>query len=134
VKPVVLTQLRYRRAWMAVGIAMLLAITIVCLMPSTALPQTGISDKSEHALAFGAVAFWFGSILMRYDVPWLAVLLVAFGALIEISQAAMGWGRSGDIKDLLADSVGIALGIGIAMTPLGRWARWVEVRLFKASA
>ncbi|MET0281341.1 MAG: VanZ family protein [Steroidobacteraceae bacterium] len=133
-KPVVLTELRYRRAWMAIGIAMLLAITIVCLMPSKTLPETGMSDKSEHALAFGAVAFWFGSIVMRYDVPWLALLLVGFGALIEVSQAAMGWGRSGDVLDLLADSLGIALGIGIAMTPLGRWARWVEVHLLKARA
>lgn len=119
---------------MAVGIAMLLVIAIVCLMPSKELPQTGLSDKSEHFLAFGAVAFWFGSIVMRYDIPWLALLLVGFGGLIEVSQAAMGWGRSGDWLDLAADSIGIAVGIGLAYTPVGRWARWAEIHILRAPA
>ena len=119
---------------MAIGIAMLLLITIVCLMPSQSLPQTGMSDKSEHMLAFAAVAFWFGSIVMRYDIPWLALLLVGFGGLIEIGQAFMGWGRSGDWLDLFADSIGIAAGIALALTPVGRWARWVELHLLRARA
>lgn len=114
---------------MAVGIAMLLVILVVCLMPSQELPKTGLSDKAEHMLAFAAVAFWFGSIVARYDLAWLALLLVAFGGLIEISQESMGWGRSGDWRDLAADTLGIAIGMGLALTPLGRWARWLEAKL-----
>jgi hypothetical protein len=133
-KPVVLPGLRYRRTWVAVGIAMLLAILVVCLMPMKELPKTGMSDKSEHLIAFAAVAFWFGSIVMRYDLPWLALLLVAFGGLIEVSQASMGWGRSGDWRDLLADTLGIAIGLALALTPLGQWARWAETRLARLRA
>lgn len=128
-KPVVLPELRYRRSWMLGGILMLVVIAIVCLMPMEELPKTGFSDKTEHLLAFGAVAFWFGSIVMRYDLPWLALLLVAFGGLVEVGQEAMHLGRHGDWRDLAADTLGIVLGLGLALTPLGHWARVVELQI-----
>jgi VanZ family protein len=127
-------ELRYRRTWLSGGIAMVLIITVVCLLPSTELPSTGLSDKTEHFLAFGAVAFWFGSIVVRRDLPWVFLAVVAFGALIEVAQSTMGLGRQGDLLDLAADSIGVALGIALVLTPLGRWARWVERQIAKVRA
>jgi hypothetical protein len=91
---VIQPELRYRRLWLAVGIAMLLVITTVCLLPMKDLPSTGMSDKAEHFLAFGALAFWFGSIVVRRDLPWVAVAVVAFGGAIELAQSSMGLGRA----------------------------------------
>lgn len=122
-------ELRYRRSWLCGGISMVLVITVVCLLPSTELPSTGLSDKTEHFLAFGALAFWFGSIVVRRDLPWVFLAVVAFGGFIEIAQATMGLGRQGDWFDLAADSIGVALGVLLVLTPLGRWARWVELQV-----
>lgn len=127
-------ELRYRRSWLSGGIAMVLVITVVCLLPSTELPSTGLSDKTEHFLAFGALAFWFGSIVVRRDLPWVLLAVVAFGGLIEFLQSAMGWGRQGDLLDLAADSIGATLGVLLVLTPLGRWARWFELLVARVRA
>lgn len=127
--PVVLPELRYRRFWFGAGVTIALVITIVCLMPGNKLPDVNVSDKTEHVAAFAMLAFWFGSILVRRDLFWLALALLALGGLIEIAQGAMGLGRQADIHDFFADGVGVAIGLLLALTPLGRWARWLERRV-----
>lgn len=124
--------LRYRRVWICVGIIMVLVITFVCLLPAKELPQTGLSDKFEHLLAFGALAFWFGSIVVRRDLPWVGLAVAIFGAVIEIAQGLMGWGRQADWRDLAADSLGALLGLALALSPLGRCVRWFESQVAKA--
>lgn len=133
-KPVVLPGLRYRWLWLSLGIAMVLVIAVVCLMPMSQLPSVSVSDKLEHLLAFGALAFWFGSIVVRRDLPWVGVAAVAFGGLIEIAQSMMGLGRQAEILDLVADAVGVLLGLALVLTPLGRWASWFEARITRARA
>lgn len=124
--PVVLPELRYRRLWFCVGLAIALVVAVVCLVPGGKLPEVRVSDKTEHVAAFAMLAFWFGSILVRRDLFWLALALLLFGGAIELAQGAMRMGRDADIHDLFADAVGIVLGLALALTPLGRWARWLE--------
>ena len=124
--PVVLPELRYRRLWFCAGLAIALAVLVVCLIPGGKLPDMRVSDKTEHVAAFVMLAFWFGSILVRRDLFWLALALLLFGGAIELAQGAMRMGRNADIHDLFADGVGILLGLALALTPLGRWARWLE--------
>ena len=129
-KPVVLPELRFRHLWFSVGLAIAVLIAVVCLAPGRKLPDvSSLSDKTEHLLAFAMLAFWFGSILVRRDLVWMALALVVFGGLIEVAQELMRWGRDGEVLDLLADTGGILFGIMLALTPLGRWACWVERRL-----
>jgi VanZ family protein len=54
---------------------------------------------------------------------------VVFGGLIELAQGMMRMGRHADLLDLVADSVGVVVGLLLALTPLGRWAGFIE-RLF----
>ena len=121
-----LPELRYRRFWMLSGVGIALLITLLSLMPNNQLPDVKMSDKVEHLLAYVLLTFWFGSIVVRRDYFWLVLSLLSFGALIEIAQGMMGWGRHGDLLDLRADAIGIALGLILALTPLGRWAIWLE--------
>ncbi|NCT81957.1 MAG: VanZ family protein [Comamonadaceae bacterium] len=75
-------------------------------------------DKSNHALAFAALAFAGVWALWPSPRHWgrLALALLAYGAAIEIAQ---GWlpPRSADALDLLADGCGIVLGL-LAAWPL----------------
>jgi len=126
VKPAVRPELRYGRLWMAGGVLLAAFITVLSLLPGDQLPQVRIWDKFQHILAYVALAFWFGSIVVRRRYLLLVVALMCFGVCIELLQGQMGWGRQADLFDLGANATGIAVGMLLALTPLGRWALWIE--------
>jgi len=134
VKPVILPELRYPRLWLALGLTLAAVIAVLSLLPSKDLPDLRVSDKIEHTLAYVALGFCFGSVVVRRDWFWLALALLCFGGLIEVAQGVMSLGRHADLHDLLADGVGIAIGLALALTPLGLWARWLEARVLPARA
>lgn len=94
--------------------ALLLGVTVLCLLPTAYLPPKVFSlwDKAQHALAFATLAAL--GLLAYPHRRWrvLAGLLV-FGGLIELAQAATGW-RYGEWADWLADAAGLALGLALA--------------------
>jgi VanZ family protein len=65
-------------------------------------------DKLLHATAFGSFAMllWFGIGFRASVVSWIAITVV--GALDEFHQIFVP-GRSADIFDVLADTIGAAL-------------------------
>lgn len=129
----VLPGLRFARLWIVLGVLLLLIIAAGCLLPGRDVPEIVGSDKLKHLLAFGLLAFWFGSIVVRADLPWVGVAVVAIGGVIELLQGAMGLGRDAEWLDLVADTLGVALGLVLVLTPLGRWARWFESLVAKAA-
>jgi VanZ family protein len=123
---VLLPGLRYPRFWMLCGFGIVFGILSLCLLPSDDVPQVNVSDKLEHVAAFVLLAFWFGSIVSRRAYLRLALALVAYGALIEVLQGTMHLGREPELLDIVADAAGIMPGLLLALTPLGRWAFWLE--------
>ncbi len=106
---------------------LLVAVGSLALSPG---PPPGISfgwDKLNHMLAFTALAFsgYLGFQAYRGVRVLLLCALLAFGALIEVLQIFIP-GRSSEWGDLLADSIGIACGAGIASAAL-----WATSRLSK---
>ncbi|MFT7772116.1 VanZ family protein [Roseateles sp.] len=101
-----------RRLWRALFTLLLVAITWLALVPAPP-PAIGTGwDKSNHALAFGSLAFagaWAWWPRPR-QWGWLAAALLAYGGAIEIAQSHLP-PRTGDWLDLLADGFGIALGL-----------------------
>ena len=124
-------ELRMPRTWMMGGCFLLLLATVVCLMPADDVPDTHVSDKLEHALGFVPLALWFGGISRRQRYLTVALALITFGGLIELAQGLIGWGRNADWLDLCADVAGVAAGLLLALTPLGRWADLLEILLRK---
>ena len=132
--PVVLPSLRYRRLWFGAGVAIAVVVAVLSLMPGRHVPEVNVSDKFKHFAAFAMLAFWFGSIMVRPDLPLVGLAVVGFGGLIEIAQGMMGLGRHADWYDMLADTLGVLLGMALVLTPLGNWARWLEARVARARA
>ena len=133
-KPLVQPELRFRRSWVALGVLMVLFITVVCLLPPKDVPKINLWDKAEHAIAFGGLAFWFGSIMTRRNLLWVGIAVVAFGGFIELAQGALGDGRDAEWGDLAADAVGALLGLAMVVTPLGRCVSWFEAQVQKVRA
>lgn len=89
------------------AVAVLLYLT---LAPAQELPKEHLWDKAEHAIAWIVLA-GVGLAFWPARPRLIAGFAFCLGALIEVLQWAMPFGRDGDIRDLLADSVGIALAL-----------------------
>ena len=111
-----------RRGWRSL---LVLLIAAVCWLAFDPHPPEGLStgwDKLNHALAFAVL----GAVALLAQAPaagrWRWALafggMMAFGAFIEAVQTQIP-GRSGEALDLLADAVGLAIGLGA----LGAWLR-----------
>lgn len=98
---------RLRLGAYGLAVAVLLYLT---LAPAQDLPKAHLWDKAEHAIAWfvlagAGLAFW------PRRPRRIAVFAFCLGALVEVLQWAMPLGRDGDVRDLAADSVGIAVAL-----------------------
>lgn len=91
------------------------------LSPSSAIPDPDMSDKIQHGLAWAALT-GLGLVLSSHRPRLIAAYALAFGALVEVMQAAMGLGRQGDPLDFLADTAGVFLALAIWWAVL-KWRR-----------
>lgn len=104
------------KLWRMLLALALLAILVLSLMPpSSGLPTTGW-DKSNHMLGFGTLGFlgirsWPGRAVV------VLTALLAYGGLIEILQSLTPY-RSAEWADLLADGLGLAIGLLVARVSL----------------
>lgn len=93
--------------------------------------EVGGLDKWGHALAYGVLATWFMGFHPRGRHWRVAVWLFALGATLEIAQAGMRIGRTGELADLFANTLGIGIGAMVSMVTAG-WPRRVEHWLGRA--
>ena len=100
---------RWRTLWQALFVLLFITISYLALSPA---PPAGVStgwDKANHALAFASLAFCGRFAGARRSWP-LFIALLSYGGVIEWVQFYVP-NRSCDWHDLLADAVGIALGL-----------------------
>ncbi len=129
--------LRHARRWQLASVAILSVVMTAAMMPEIwiwkNLSRSGIPlyDKWLHLTTFLALLVWFSG---QYKPAsyWRIVLgLLSFGILIEICQRMVSY-RSGEWADLLADVLGIVLGLIIAVAGVGGWSlrfeQWVQDR------
>ena len=96
--------------------AFVVAVIVVFVLTMMPLPaQISVvsnQDKFEHAIAFCVLMLtgWSG---WPERATRIAAGLVAYGLLIEICQQTLTTNRYGEALDWLADSVGIAIGLGL---------------------
>jgi len=91
-----------------------LAVAWASLVPTTALPGVSLWDKAEHAGAY-LVLTVLGAAAFPARLTRLTVGLFIGGVGIELLQSLMGLGRQGDPADALANTLGIALGLGVTL-------------------
>ncbi len=68
-------------------------------------------DKFAHFIAFIFLGFLLKIAYHKVSYFWTFLGLTFYGIVIEILQENFVKGRSGDIKDLLFDMIGIAFGL-----------------------
>ena len=114
-----LRPVRHPGFWLALWWLAVLIVVRFCMAPPSALPDLpDNSDKLEHALAFFMLS---ASAVQLYAARGLRIAVVGLlllGVGIEVAQATLTVDRSGDPFDVLADAVGIGLGLATLRTPL----------------
>jgi VanZ family protein len=90
-------------------------------LPGNQLPDLHLSDKIEHFSAFFILAVMLNLalifqrksfIIFKYAALVTIIITLSYGAVDELHQLFIP-GRSADIRDWLADSTGVILGVFI---------------------
>jgi VanZ family protein len=122
--------LSYRRTWLTGG---WLLIGLVVYLSLTPHPPELLSfpdaDKLEHAVAYGSLALWFCQIYLSTRSRMIVLAaLIGLGIGLEFVQGWTGY-RTFDVRDMAANSVGVSLGLLMALTPFGRFFILIETAL-----
>ena len=133
--------LRFARRWRTASIVLLILVLIATLMPASwFVPEKkiiagwlGETDKILHAVTFLLLALWFAGQYRPRSYWRIAIGLLAFGAFIEISQSTVAY-RSAEWFDMLANGVGIGVGLTIALIGAGGWCLRFENRFASVKA
>ena len=88
----------------------LVAVIALSLLPQETLPETGMWDKLNHALAYGVLAVVGGLGFKGWrSLLMVGLGLVVLGAGLELAQSVTP-DRDGSIYDAVANLVGVAIG------------------------
>lgn len=92
-------------------IVALVLIFVLAMIPQPVVPMVvDFQDKVEHCAAF-AVLMLMGRAGWPTRAIRLGIGLIGYGVLIEVAQHTLTTNRIGDPLDVLADSVGVAIGL-----------------------
>ena len=96
-----------------------LFITTLFLLPAKEVPEMRIPfvDKIVHFAIFSVLTFiwlWFceSKKLVKYTV-WVLLLVLTYGIIIEALQELFFETRTADVWDVLANSIGILIGLAV---------------------
>lgn len=112
----------YRKYCPYFATSILVAAILYLTLAPQPLPDTGIkpffgADKIVHAAMFAFLA-WLAMLDTSFRRPlslrmaWIIAIAAAlFGGLTELLQGSMGVGRTAELADFIADTVGALLAV-----------------------
>lgn len=114
-------------------IAVIIVILYLTLLPKPfgeeEIPLFPGADKLAHCCMFGGLSLTYiferyriGKILTLKGAVITAIIVSVFGIAVEFIQDAMDMGRSGDLYDALADTIG-----SFAAIPLCIALHWIHI-------
>ena len=130
-----LREFRRPGLWLGIWIfGWALCITL-SLVPAIGLPGPPDSDKLGHFLAYFTLTAWaVGTFRSRRAHLLAALALVALGVAMEFAQARLTSVRLGDVRDAVANTLGVAAGLALTFSPLARALERFDARLFGGKA
>jgi VanZ family protein len=118
--------LRHPWVWLGLGWMFIVFAVIASLVPGPKLPETHMSDKYEHTIAYVLLTLWFTGVYPKTSYWKVGAGMFALGVAIEFAQGAMPFGRQADIRDVGANTLGIVIALMLALAGVGGWAQKIE--------
>ena len=101
------------KLFLVLFIILIIAITLLSLLPPKSGLELGKSDKINHFLAYAILSLNFGFISTKNRSYFVGIpFLIAYGLLIEFFQGFVP-GRDSSFYDALANSAGVFSGFFI---------------------
>jgi VanZ family protein len=111
---------RLRVTLLALWPVMIAVVIVFSLLPGSAMPRLPMSDTQEHLTAYFGLALVPAAALKRWWRALAAATAMAcLGLALEFFQLKVP-GRAFELRDILANCVGVAVGT-LAGWPLRRW-------------
>ena len=110
--------LKLRFLWLAIGYALVMLVVFLSLTsnPVSLEIELPYQDKFFHALAYFALMAWFSQIYHdRFQRNMIALVFIFMGVTLEYLQG-FDPNRYFEYADMVANSVGVALGFALALT------------------
>ena len=110
--------LKLRFLWLTIGYALVVLVVFLSLTSSPVDMEMGFpyEDKVFHALAYFTLMTWFSQIYHdKFQRNMIAVVFVFMGVTLEYLQG-FDANRYFEFADMIANSIGVALGFSIALT------------------
>jgi len=124
------SSLRFFPLWLSLGIGLVAAVVYLSL---TAKPPIDVSfafnDKIGHFLAYATLMAWFGQIFYgRMSLVLFAVGFSLMGISLEYVQG-LGRARHFEYADMMANMIGVVLGLLLTTTVFKGALHWFEQRV-----
>jgi VanZ family protein len=125
--------LNHARQWRIAGLVIMLLVLALAMMPAvwfvddrkSVLSWLDHADKWLHAWTFMILSLWFAGQYRPRSYWRIALGLMIFGLFIEFCQRLVSY-RMADWADVGANSIGIVVGLLIALAGAGGWCLRVE--------
>jgi len=117
--------LRFPRIWLTLGLLLVAGVVIGSLLPGNALPMILQRDKLVHAGSYLLLMVWFAGIYERKRHLMVAIVLAALGFALDAMQGGIAT-RTFDLRDVLANITGVAIGFVLSRILFAGWCQRVE--------
>ena len=110
--------LKLRFLWLAIGYALVMLVVFLSLTsnPVSLEIELPYQDKFFHALAYFVLMAWFAQIYHdKFQRNMIALVFIFMGVTLEYLQS-FDPNRYFEYADMVANSVGVALGFALALT------------------
>ena len=119
-------ELRFKKIWRSIAWLIIIAIIVLSLIPSPEeITPFSASDKLMHALAYAVCMLWFGLCFKRKKLFIIGAGLILLGIALEIVQGQTGY-RTMSFYDIIADCIGVLIGLLLSFSPLSRSLQYIE--------
>lgn len=117
--------LRYPWVWSILGWLLVACVTAGSVLPGGVVRGFPASDKLVHGVSYFLLMIWFAGLYQRRRHGLIALTLLALGVGLEFIQGRIAY-RYFDPADLLANAVGVLIGLALSVWALAGWCQRVE--------
>lgn len=122
--------LRHPKLWSAFGWLLVAGVIVGSLLPGRTLDALSFSfnDKALHTGTYCVLTLWFTGLYRRSLYLAIGGVLLALGVGLDLLQGLTRT-RSLDWRDMVANALGIGVGLLLAYYIVGGWCQRLERRL-----